>query len=215
LSAIIRKFKNGATRKGPRSECLRAGLLVDHQTHTMGAVELGAVAAAILALFGFLPHSGTMLITQMNPGELQGRIPYFSFFLILASLLGCFVLLSLVSYNFQVLNTCWVYMLLLLEAMQMIFVEVGLSCFTGNAWCNSDAKLQTATLIVMVVFVVVVVLRSYCYCPLYETDNPLSMYFSLHPGILADPCSTPYSMPLSSRSPQTECSSQAFLLPNS
>jgi ABC-type phosphate transport system permease subunit len=92
-------------------------------------------------------------------------------------LLAAFFLLTLVSYNFQILATIWVYFLLLLEGAEIVYIQVTMQCFTGSQWCNSDTKMQISAVAVFLLFVLIIALRSYCYCPLYETSNPLSMYF--------------------------------------
>lgn len=90
--------------------------------------------------------------------------------------MAAFLLLTLVSYYFQILATVWMYLLLLLEAAEIVYIEITIQCFTGSQWCNSDAKIQISCIAVFLLFVLTIVLRSYCYCPLYETSNPLSMY---------------------------------------
>ena len=102
-------------------------------------------------------------------------VPQFSLFVGLVAMVSIFGVLTLVSYYFGMLVSAWVYLLLLLEAVEMVYVELTVQCFVGGAWCGSDAKLQTGCAVLFVVFCLVMVLRSYCYYPLYETSNPLSM----------------------------------------
>lgn len=69
----------------------------------------------------------------------------------------------------------WVYSLLLLEAIEMVFVEVTVQCFAGTAWCNNEVKYQLSVLVMLIAFVVVIFMRAQCYCPFHDGSNPLSM----------------------------------------
>lgn len=79
--------------------------------------------------------------TQISPTFFQSFFSSVTPFVILTSLLVIFVILTLISYNLNLLTTLWVYLLLLLETLQMLYIEASLQCFTGSRWCQSDIKL--------------------------------------------------------------------------
>lgn len=93
----------------------------------------------------------------------------------LVVLLGIFIGLTVFSYQFEILNTLWVYLLIFLESIQIIFIETTLECFSGTKWCEGDVKYELCSLLIFIFFLFVVYIRSHSYSPFYDCTNPLAM----------------------------------------
>lgn len=66
-------------------------------------------------------------------------------------------------------------MLLLVEALGVIYVQTTMQCFSRSQWCGGDIKYQAVAIIVICLYTVVVYLRSIIYYPFYDNYVYLSM----------------------------------------
>jgi hypothetical protein len=85
------------------------------------------------------------------------------------------VIVGGVSLCVSSVNNIFAYMLLLTEALGMIFVETTLQCFEQSKWCASDVKYQVGAMIVLIVYAIIIYLRSSLYYPFYDNFIYISM----------------------------------------
>lgn len=53
-------------------------------------------------------------------------------------------------------------------------------CFSHDSWCGGDSKLQISSVILLIVFSLVIYLRSHTYYPFYDSSNHLAMYVFIY-----------------------------------
>lgn len=66
-------------------------------------------------------------------------------------------------------------MLLLVEALGMVYVETTMECFERSAWCEGDIKHEVGAIIILCLYASTIYLRSTLYYPFYDNYNYLSM----------------------------------------
>lgn len=89
--------------------------------------------------------------------------------------LAVVVIVGGVSMCVASVNNVFAYLLLLTEALGMLFVETTLQCFEQSQWCKQDVKYQAGAIIVLFLYAVVVSLRSSLYYPFYDNFIYISM----------------------------------------
>jgi hypothetical protein len=85
------------------------------------------------------------------------------------------IILSAISLCFNTLNNLWAYLILICESMGMLFVETTMECFEGSKWCENDIKYQTGAILILIVYALIVWIRSQFYYPFYDNFNYISM----------------------------------------
>lgn len=102
-------------------------------------------------------------------------IPFFTLFVGLCGSLGVFILFTLISFQLQILSSIWCYFLLLLESLSIVFIEITVRCFDFDGWGQNDSKYQVSAISMLLVFSLLIYLKSHIYYPFNDNKNPLAM----------------------------------------